>query len=224
MDATNEHALKIAEFLLSIKAVELNPQHPFTWASGLKSPIYCDNRKTLSYPDIRSSLREHFSGQIRAKYPDAEVIAGVATGGIALGALVAQELNLPFVYVRSEAKKHGLNNQVEGHLLPGQKVVVIEDLISTGKSSLNAVNALRQSGAEVKGMLAIFTYGFEKAAENFRLAKCEISTLTHLDALLNQAAKSGYIREAQKEILLNWKSSPEAWSEQFQSNSIQENQ
>src|SRR5690606_32909732 len=157
-----------------------------TWASGMKSPIYCDNRKTLSYPEIRDFLRDRFAAIVTAKYGKPDVIAGVATGGIALGALVAQAMNLPFIYARSEAKKHGLGNQVEGVLEKGQKVMVIEDLVSTGKSSLNAVQALREAGAEVMGMVAIFTYNFQKADDNFHNAQCELKTPTDYDTLLSQ--------------------------------------
>jgi len=212
MDEKNDHALKVAEFLLQIKAVELKPDNPFTWASGLKSPIYCDNRKTLSYPKIRTFIRQQFVDVINEHYGKPDVIAGVATGGIALGALVAQELGLPFIYVRSEAKKHGLNNQVEGALEAGQSVVVIEDLISTGMSSLNAVAALRDAQAKVLGMVAIFTYGFEKARVNFEQAKCPLQTLSNYDSLLEQALKSQHITDKQLETLQSWKSNPEHWS------------
>lgn len=212
---SQDRALKVAEFLLRIKAVELNPEHPFTWASGLKSPIYCDNRKTLSYPDIRTYLREAFISTITESYPLPDVIAGVATGGIAIGALIAQSLNLPFVYVRSEAKKHGLGNQVEGVLKPRQKVVVIEDLISTGKSSLNAVQALREQQAEIMGMIAIFSYGFETASQNFASHHCNLITLSNYDALLKQALNSGYINAGQLETLQEWKNNPENWSLKF---------
>jgi orotate phosphoribosyltransferase len=212
---SQERALKVAEFLLRIKAVELNPEQPFTWASGLKSPIYCDNRKTLSYPDIRTYIREAFISTLTENYKLPDVIAGVATGGIAIGALIAQSLNLPFVYVRSEAKKHGLGNQVEGVLHPGQKVVVIEDLISTGKSSLNAVQALREQGAEIMGMIAIFTYGFEAAAENFKKHQCNLITLSNYESLLSQALNSGYITQEKFNTLRDWKVNPEEWSKNF---------
>ncbi len=210
-----QSALKVADFLLKIKAVELRPTQPFTWASGLKSPIYCDNRKTLSYPEIRNFLRDQFVHQISQHYGKPEVIAGVATGGIALGALVAQALDLPFIYVRSEAKKHGLGNQVEGVLHPQQSVVVIEDLISTGKSSLNAVSALREAQADVLGMLAIFSYNFEKAKDNFTQAQCKMNTLTDYNTLLNQALHAGYIEANDIHTLREWKSNPEQWSENF---------
>ena len=212
---TSDRALKVAEFLLQIKAIQLSPEHPFTWASGLKSPIYCDNRKTLSYPEVRRYIREAFVATIRESYGEPEVIAGVATGGIAIGALVAEEMNLPFIYVRSEPKKHGLGNQVEGVLLPCQRVVVIEDLISTGSSSLNAVAALREQQADIVGMVAIFTYGFKKAVNNFSEANCPLQTLSNYNALLEQAVKSNYVTSAQQQALINWAESPEVWSEQF---------
>jgi orotate phosphoribosyltransferase len=210
-----DRALKVAEFLLHIEAIKLNPENPFTWASGLRSPIYCDNRKTLSYPDVRAFIRDSFAATIRESFSNAEVIAGVATGGIAIGALVAEVLNLPFIYVRSEAKKHGLGNQVEGVLHAKQRVVVIEDLISTGSSSLKAVEALREADADIVGMVAIFTYGFAKASDRFTEANCAVHTLSNYDSLLQQATQSGYITATQQETLTNWKSNPEAWSEQF---------
>ena len=210
-----DRALKVAEFLLQIEAIKLNPENPFTWASGLRSPIYCDNRKTLSYPEVRAFIRDAFAATIRESFPNAEVIAGVATGGVAIGALVAEALNLPFIYVRSEAKKHGLGNQVEGVLHANQRVVVIEDLISTGSSSLKAVEALREANATIEGMVAIFTYGFPKASERFAEASCAVQTLSNYDFLLQQASASGYISSVQQETLSHWKSNPEAWSEQF---------
>jgi orotate phosphoribosyltransferase len=210
-----DRALKVAEFLLQIEAIKLNPENPFTWASGLRSPIYCDNRKTLSYPEVRAFIRDAFAATIRESFPNAEVIAGVATGGVAIGALVAEALHLPFIYVRSEAKKHGLGNQVEGVLQANQRVVVIEDLISTGSSSLKAVEALREANASIEGMVAIFTYGFPKASERFSEAHCAVQTLSNYDFLLQQASNSGNISAAQQETLSHWKSNPEAWSEQF---------
>lgn len=207
-----ESALKVAEFLLRIKAVELKPEQPFTWASGLKSPIYCDNRKTLSYPAIRTFLRQQMVEAIESQFGKPAVIAGVATGGIALGALVAQEMGLPFVYVRNEAKKHGLGNQIEGVIEANQDVVVIEDLISTGKSSLQAVSALREAGATVKGMVAIFTYGFDQARESFETAQCRVTTLSDYAHLLRQAVKDGYISEAQLSVLSAWREDPQAYS------------
>ncbi|MDP3442895.1 MAG: orotate phosphoribosyltransferase, partial [Ignavibacteria bacterium] len=195
MNKNDTASLNLAGFLLQIKAIKLNTAQPFTWASGLRSPIYCDNRKTLSYHKIRTYIRQEFVKQLLEKYEKPDLIAGVATGGIALGVLVAQELGLPFAYIRSEKKGHGLSNQIEGVVETGQSVVVIEDLISTGGSSLNAVNALRDAGANVKGMLAIFTYGLETANQNFLNANCELTTLTHFDALLEKAKEDNYISE-----------------------------
>jgi len=212
MDRSEDRALKVAEFLLDIRAVELNLFNPFTWASGLKSPVYCDNRKTLSYPIVRSALKAGFRDLIREQFGSVECLAAVATGGIALGALTADELNLPLVYVRSEAKKHGLNNQVEGRLEPGAKVVVIEDLVSTGGSSLKAVEALRAAGAEVLGMIAIFTYGFPSATERFKQAQVKLFCLSTFDVLIQTAAKKGLISEAQLATLNNWKENPQQWS------------
>jgi len=208
-----ETSLALASFLLQIKAIKLNPANPFTWASGLKSPIYCDNRVTLSYPQVRTFIREGFVKMCLDKFGKPDVIAGVATGGIPQGALVAQELGLPFVYVRSEKKSHGMNNQVEGIINSGQSVVIIEDLVSTGKSSLNAVEALREKGAVIKGMLAIFTYGMDIAAENFKKNKCELFTLTNYDALIKKAAEENYIRENDLASLMEWKKDPQAWSD-----------
>lgn len=207
-----ECGLKVAEFLLKIKAVKLQPDDPFTWASGWKSPIYCDNRKTLSYPEIRTYLRQRFVDVIEETYGKPDVIAGVATGGIAIGALVAQELGLPFIYVRSSSKAHGLNNQIEGDLRPGQSVVVIEDLVSSGKSSLVAVDALREAGATVKGMAAIFTYGFDLAKENFTKHDCKLTTLSDYSLLLRQAVESNYISEDKLETLGEWRNSPNTWN------------
>ncbi len=202
---------KIAEFLLQIKAVKLQPENPFTWASGWKSPIYCDNRKTLSYPNIRIYIRQHFVETINQHFAMPDVIAGVATGGIAQGALVAQDLGLPFIYVRSEAKKHGMTNMIEGDVESGQNVVVIEDLISTGGSSLKAVEALRERGCTVKGMAAIFTYGFENAEQNFKNAKCNLKTLTNYDTLINVALNKGFISEKDVESLKQWRLNPAGW-------------
>lgn len=206
-----ECGLKVAEFLLKIKAVKLQPDDPFTWASGWKSPIYCDNRKTLSYPEIRTYLRQRFVDLILDTYGKPDVIAGVATGGIAIGALVAQELGLPFIYVRASSKSHGLNNQIEGDLREGQSVVVIEDLVSSGKSSLVAVEALRQAGATVKGMAAIFTYGFDVATENFKSYNCKLVTLSDYSLLLQEAVESEYITEDKMETLNEWRTSPNTW-------------
>lgn len=204
-------AENVALHLLKIKAIKLEPAHPFTWASGWKSPIYCDNRKTLSYPEVRSYIRDQFAAVVREKYPQAEVIAGVATGAIAQGVLVAQELNLPFIYIRSSAKSHGLENLIEGEYKSGQKVVVIEDLISTGGSSLQAVEALRKAGCEVLGMVAIFTYGFQKATDNFKAAACELTTLSNYNAMIDLAVKTGYVQEADVEKLKEWRKSPETY-------------
>ncbi len=211
MILNNDRALKVAEFLLQIKAIKLQPANPFTWASGWKSPIYCDNRKTLSYPTIRTFIRQAYAELILEQYGKPDLIAGVATGGIAQGALVAQELGVPFVYVRTSPKEHGLGNQIEGDYEVGQKVVVIEDLISTGGSSLQAVEALRKVGCEVKGLVAIFSYGFEIAAENFKNAKCPYETLTNYDFLMEEAVKHDYITESDLVSLTNWRENPSAW-------------
>ena len=200
-----------ARHLLEIKAIKLQPEKPFTWASGWLSPIYCDNRKTLSFPIVRSFIKDELARLVTAQYPDVEVIAGVATGAIAHGVLVADLLNLPFVYVRSATKNHGLENLIEGDLQKGQKVVVIEDLISTGESSLKAVDALQNAGAQVLGMLAIFTYNFPQAGEKFAQAKIKLTTLSNYDAIITQAVKMNYISENQIEILKRWRENPEIW-------------
>lgn len=210
----NDNAEQISTFLLQVKAVKLNNENPFTWASGRKSPIYCDNRVTLSYPEIRTFIRQRFTDLILDKFGDVDVIAGVATGGIAQGALVAQELGKPFVYVRSEEKKHGLTNQIEGEIHSGQTVVVVEDLVSTGKSSLIAVHALRERGCVVKGMVAIFTYGLAVAAKNFEEANVELHTLTDYNTLIKVAAEKEYVREADLQSLTTWRENPERWSEE----------
>ncbi len=207
----DDKALKVAEFLLQIKAVKLQPNNPFTWASGIKSPIYCDNRVTLSYPNIRTFIRQEYAQTILDSFGKPDAIAGVATGGIAQGALVAQELGLPFIYVRSSAKKHGMGNQIEGYFEEGQKVVVIEDLISTGGSSLKAVEALREANLEVKGLIAIFTYGFDIAENNFAEAKCPYRTLTNYDILLEHAKETNLISEEEAASLLEWKADPQSW-------------
>ena len=204
-------AKKTAEYLLQIKAIKLQPSNPFTWASGWKSPIYCDNRKTLSFPEVRSYIRDSFAKLIIELYPNADLIAGVATGAIAHGALAADKLNMPFIYVRSGAKEHGLGNQIEGHFTPDQKVVVIEDLISTGGSSLSAVRALREAGCEVLGMVAIFTYEFNKATDGFAAEKCSLHTLSNYTALLETAVKSGYIGQTEIETLKKWRTDPAGW-------------
>lgn len=201
----------VAENLLKIKAIKVQPENPFTWASGWKSPIYCDNRKTLSYPDIRTFIKIEIARIIREKYPEVEVIAGVATGAIAQGAMVADELGLPFVYVRSAPKDHGLENLIEGDLKNSQKVVVVEDLVSTGKSSLKAVEAIRKAGCEVLGMIAIFTYGFPVAAEEFKKANCELTTLSNYEAVLDHLLKKELISESDKATLSEWRKTPDTW-------------
>ncbi len=213
MTSFNDPEYKIAEFLLQIKAVKLQPENPFIWASGWKSPIYCDNRKTLSYPAIRTYIRQHFVETIHQHFAKPDVIAGVATGGIAQGALVAQEMGLPFIYIRSEAKKHGLTNMIEGDVESGQNVVVIEDLISTGGSSLKAVEALREKGCIIKGMAAIFTYGFADAEQNFKTAKCNLKTLSNYQALINTALHKNYISQKDVESLNNWRLNPATWQQ-----------
>jgi len=211
MILNKDRALKVAEFLLQIKAVKLQPNSPFTWASGWKSPIYCDNRITLSFPAIRTYIRQGYADAILEHFGKPDVIAGVATGGIAQGALVAQELGIPFIYVRSSAKAHGMGNMIEGHFEKGQRVVVIEDLISTGGSSLQAVRALREAGLEVKGLVAIFTYGFDVSMKNFVNAECPFVTLTDYDHLIDQALKSDYVTSSDIDSLREWKISPENW-------------
>ena len=211
MNVTEESGLKVAEFLLQIKAVELNANDPFTWASGWKSPIYCDNRKTLSYPAVRTHIRQAFVDTINDQFGKPDAVVGVATGGIAIGALVAQDLGLPFGYVRSASKGHGLQNRVEGVIEEGQSVVVVEDLISTGKSSLSAVDALRERGVTVKGMVAIFSYGFDVASENFKKANVPLATLTDYQSILKQAVQSEYITENQMALLEQWRENPSEW-------------
>lgn len=213
MENRLDPALKIAEFLLQIKAVKLSPNKPFTWASGWKSPIYCDNRKTLSYPSVRTFIRQQFVQGINTEFGRPDLIAGVATGGIAHGALVAHDLGLPFVYVRSGAKDHGMKNQVEGDLTAGRSVVVVEDLVSTGKSSLNAVRALREAGCEVKGMVSIFTYGFQEAIEAFEQEKVKLYALSNYLVLLDQAVREGYISEKEIDDLSAWRKDPSGWKQ-----------
>lgn len=204
-------AKKTSELLLQINAIKLNPKNPFTWASGWKSPIYCDNRITLSFPPIRNYIREEFSKNIEKQYGKPDVIAGVATGAIGIGMLVAEYMGLPFVYVRPEPKKHGRQNQVEGFLQKGQNVVVVEDLISTGGSSLLAVEALKAAGANVKGMVAIFTYGFDISVQNFKNANVELHTLSNYDNLLELAVAKKYITEEEQHTLQEWRVSPSTW-------------
>ncbi len=207
----SDSGLVIAKYLLQIKAIKLELKKPFTWASGWQSPIYCDNRKTLSYPKIRTYIRQEFVRRINEEFGNIDVIAGVATGGIAQGALVAQELGLPFVYVRASEKKHGLGNQIEGVIEQGQSVVLIEDLISTGGSSLRAVEALRDAGCNVKGLVAIFTYGFKIAEQRFKEAKCPCFTLSDYDTMIRQAVEDNYVTPADIERLINWREKPESW-------------
>ncbi len=211
MKMNDDSALKIAEFLLQIKAIKLNPTQAFTWASGWKSPIYCDNRVTLSHPKIRTYIRQQLVQAIQTNYGKPDVIAGVATGAIAQGALVAEAMGLPFVYVRSSAKEHGMGNLIEGKIEKGQSVVVVEDLISTGMSSLKAVEAIRSAGCEVKGMVAIFTYGFKTAGENFKKAKCKLTSLSDYDILIKQALQSNYISEKDLKSLKAWRENPSEW-------------
>ncbi len=214
MDILNsELASKVANELLRIKAVKLQPNNPFTWASGWRSPIYCDNRKTLSYPEVRKLIAKGLAQGVKEKFAEAEVVAGVATGAIAIGVMVAEELGLPFVYVRPEPKKHGLGNQIEGYLPENSKVVVIEDLISTGGSSLKAVDALRETTSTVLGMVAIFTYGFANADENFEKANCPIYTLSNYSELVKLAVSSGYVSETDLEQLNEWRKSPSTWKQ-----------
>lgn len=201
----------LAEKLLNIKAIKLQPEEPFTWASGWKSPFYCDNRKTLSYPALRSFIKIELSRIVLEKFGEFDAIAGVATGAIAQGALVAEELGVPFVYVRSKPKDHGLENLIEGELRPGMKVVVIEDLISTGGSSLKAVEAIRQSGSEVVGMVACYTYGFDVAEKAFEDAGVTLYTLTNYEAVLETALKTGYIKEKDIPTLNAWRKDPAHW-------------
>jgi len=203
--------LEVAKRLLAIDTIKIQPETPFTWASGWKAPIYCDNRKVLSFPETRSFICRQFTKLIREKYPNAEAIAGVATGAIAHGVLVAESLGLPFIYVRAKPKGHGLENLIEGDIQPGTKVVIIEDLVSTGASSLAAAEAIRNYGAKVLGMLAIFTYNFSQAAKNFENANVELTTLSNYNLLLKLAHESGEITNDQFESLNNWRKSPETW-------------
>jgi len=208
----NENAAKIADYLLQIKAVKLQPNKPFTWSSGWKSPIYCDNRKTLSYPQVRTFIRQSFCKLILDEYGKPDMIAGVATGGVAIGALVAEELGLPFIYVRSSSKGHGLENQVEGDASAGSSVVVIEDLISTGGSSLKAVHALKAAGLSVKGVSAIFTYDFQQSIDAFKEADCSLTTLTNYSVLLGKALQQDDVQQDDMNSLHEWRNSPETWN------------
>ena len=213
MILNKDTAKKTAELLLQIKAIKLSPNDPFNWASGWKSPIYCDNRITLSYPPVRVFLKEEIAKIVELEYGKPDVIAGVATGAIAIGILVAQELGVPFIYVRPEPKKHGRKNQIEGHLDSGQNVVVIEDLISTGNSSLNAVEALKEAGAVVKGMVAIFSYGFKVADNNFDEKGVRLTTLSNYENLLEQALDSNYITDKELVTLNDWRENPSEWKQ-----------
>jgi orotate phosphoribosyltransferase len=211
MILNKQTAQKTAELLLQINAIKLQPQNPFTWASGWRSPIYCDNRITLSYPMIRNYIREQLALQIEEIYGKPDCIAGVATGAIGIGALVADYLNLPFCYVRPEAKKHGRQNKIEGYVVENQSVVVIEDLISTGKSSLMAVEALKEANLNVKGMLAVFSYGFDISEKNFSEAGITLNTLSNYEILLEQAEKSNYIKTTEAQVLSKWHKDPAGW-------------
>ena len=212
MNNLNEVEQKVAESLLQIKAIKLQPKNPFTWASGWKSPIYCDNRITLSYPAIRTYIRQKLSQLIQEEFGTVEMISGVATAGIPQGVLVAQDLGLPFTYVRSSAKGHGRQNLIEGDVVSGQRVVVIEDLISTGKSSLQAVEALREAGCNVVGLVSIFTYGFDAAINNFAEAKCPFFSLCNYDALIKVAVTNSYVLESDVALLEQWKKDPSVWT------------
>ena len=202
---------QVAEFLLQIKAIKLQPANPFTWSSGWKSPIYCDNRITLSHPTIRTYIRQKLTALVQEEFGPVGCIAGVATAGIPQGALIAQELGLPFIYVRSKPKEHGMGNLIEGEVLPGKRIVVVEDTISTGKSSLQAVEALRSAGYEVAGMVAIFDYGFDTAIENFKQAQCKFFTLSNYSALLKYAEQHQYILSADAAALRQWRENPAVW-------------
>lgn len=207
----NSIATEFAARLLEVKAVKVQPDEPFTWASGWKSPFYCDNRQTLSYPSLRSFVKNELCHLVNKHFPEAEAVAGVATGAIAQGALVADQLQLPFCYVRSKAKDHGMQNLIEGRIEAGTKVVVVEDLISTGGSSLKAVEALRQAGCEVVGMVASYTYGFSVAEEAFRNAGVTLVTLTDYDAVVAEALATGYIKSTDVELLAQWRANPAEW-------------
>ena len=206
---TNEKA--VAEKLLQINAIRLNPQQPFTWASGWKSPIYCDNRKTLSFPYIRDFVKSELCNVIFERFPDADLLAGVATAGIAWGAMAADQLKLPYIYVRPKPKEHGLGNQIEGYFEPGKRVVVVEDLISTGKSSLQVCGVLKDQGLQVEGMVAIFTYGFDVAAAAFAEAGVPLKSLTNYETLITLALEKGIVGPAEEETLLNWRKDPANW-------------
>lgn len=207
----NAYKEKLAEYLLQIKAIQLNTQNPFTWASGMKSPVYCDNRKLLSYPDVRNFVKEGLISLVNEYFPHTDCIAGVATAGIPHGAIIADALNLPFIYVRSKPKEHGLTNTIEGDLRHGQRVLVVEDTISTGGSSLKAVSDLRLAGAEVIGMIAIYKYGFESAKQRFDAEGVVLKTLTNYEFLIRVAAKDGYISTDELSTLNTWQANPQDW-------------
>ncbi|MFO7862768.1 MAG: orotate phosphoribosyltransferase [Salinivirgaceae bacterium] len=209
---SDDFKIKIAQSLLQINAIQLEPSNPFIWASGLKSPIYCDNRKILSYPKVRTLVRDAFIQKIKESFSDVDYIAGVATGAIAHGALVAEELGLPFLYVRSEVKGHGMQNLIEGDAVPGKKVVVIEDLVSTGGSSVKAVEALRHHGLKVQGLIAIFTYGFQKAYDVFKEANCDWSVLTDYQTMIDIAIEEELLAPADMSVLEDWQDDPQNWS------------
>lgn len=213
MILNKENALSVAENLLQIKAVVLSPQQPFTWSSGLRAPIYCDNRKTLSFPKIRTFIRQQFVEIINDEFGNIDLIAGVATGAIAHGVLVAQELGLPFVYVRQQEKKHGTGSKIEGHFDTGQSVIVIEDLISTGKSSFAAADTLKEAGCKVKGLLSIFTYNLKLAQNLINSSDIRVFSLTDYNVLIEKAVESNYITESDHSSLLEWRKGPEKWSE-----------
>ena len=206
---TNEKAT--AEKLLQIQAVKLSPENPFTWASGWKSPIYCDNRKVLSYPYIRDFVKSEMCSIIFEHFPEADLLAGVATAGIAWGAMAADQLKLPYIYVRPKPKEHGLGNQIEGHVEPGKKVLVIEDLVSTGKSSLQVIDVLKAAGMEIAGMVSIFTYGFPQADEAFKVAGVKYMPLTNYSTLIETAVEKGLVNASQQELLNEWRLSPDTW-------------
>ncbi len=211
MQKMESTSAKIAEYLLEIKAIKLSPNQPFTWTSGWKSPIYNDNRVSLSHPIVRTFIKVQLGALIKEKFPEAEAVIGVATAGIAPGALVADEINLPFGYVRSEAKKHGMGKQVEGDIKPGQKVVVIEDLVSTGKSSIHAIEVLKEYGCDVLGLFSIFNYSFDISHQAFEAINCPYYSLSNYNALLKTALEKGIVDENQLEILKEWRKSPDTW-------------
>ncbi len=212
MSLTSQTQTKIAEYLLQIKAIKLRPQEPFLWASGWKSPIYCDNRISLSYPVIRTFIRQQLVKLVQEEFGTPEIIVGVATAGIPQGVLLAQELGLPFAYVRSAPKEHGRQNLVEGEVQDGQRAVIIEDLVSTGKSSLQVINALKDKGIEVIGLISIFSYGFEEAEDAFKKIKCRFFSLSNYDSLLDVAVKGNYINVSDLETLRVWRMNPSNWA------------